>query len=207
MAATRPRSPPLLLIKTAVHLACLAPLAWLAWRACNDDLGANPIEALVRTQGDWALRMLLVALAVTPLRQLTGWSVLARLRRLLGLYAFAYVMLHVMAYVVLDQTLDWPIILKEIIKRKFIVVGMAGFLILLSLAITSPKAIVRRMGGARWQSLHRLVYLAGILGVVHYYMMVKADTRPPLLHGAVLAVLLGWRGIMVWKRHSRRVGA
>ncbi len=178
----------------ALALACCAvPLLWLAAQAVSDGLGANPIEALIRTLGDWSLRMLLVALAVTPLRQATGWGWVGRLRRLLGLMAFAYVGLHVLAYAGLDQVFDWPAIGREIVKRRYIAVGMAALLILSALAATSADGMVRRLGGRRWRNLHRLVYLAAPLGVLHHLMMVKADIRPALLHAAVLAVLLGWR--------------
>ena len=149
---------------------------------------------------------LVFALAVTPLRQLTGWNTLARFRRLLGLWAFAYVCMHLLGYVVLDHFFNWAVIWSDIVKRTFITVGMFAFLLLLALAITSTKGWIRRLG-KRWQSLHRVVYIAGIAGVVHFYMMVKADTREPLIYGAILAVLLGWRLVAgLRRRGGRQVG-
>lgn len=181
------------LFKPAVFLLCLLPLASLAWRGASGGLGANPVEALVRGLGDWALWMLLAALAVTPLRQVTGWGWIARQRRLVGLFAFAYALLHLLAYAGVDQFFDWRLIAAEIVKRRFILVGMATLLILSALAATSTDEAVRRLGGRRWRKLHRLVYAAGALAVLHHFMMVKADTRPPLIEGGILACLLGWR--------------
>lgn len=174
-----------------------APLAWLAVLAVNGGLGANPIEFITRYLGDWALRALLVALAATPLRVLFGWTWPVRLRRMLGLWAFAYVCLHLTNYIAVDQFFDFMAIGKDIVKRAYITVGMAAVLILAALAATSPKGMVKRLGAQNWQRLHKLVYLAGILGCVHYYMMVKADTLPPIVHAGVLAMLLGVR---LWGR-------
>lgn len=178
--------------KRGLFVLCLVPLAVLAARALLDDLGANPIEAINRTLGDWALRFLLVSLAVTPLRRL-GWAGIARMRRLLGLYAFAYAMLHVTSYVVLDNFFDWAGIFADIVKRQYITVGMIALVLLVPLAVTSTDAMIRRLGGRRWRRLHRLVYLAAILAVLHFVLMVKADLREPILYGVILAVLLGWR--------------
>lgn len=189
MAAAIRRDP----LKPVVFAVCLAPLAWLAWKAGFGYLGVNPIETVNRFLGDWALRFLLIALAVTPLRKVTGWSRLGRLRRMLGLFAFAYVCLHVSSYVGLDQFFDWPAIWKDVLKRKFITVGMVGFVLLVPLAVTSTDAMLRRLGGRRWRLLHRLVYGVGVLGVFHYFMMVKKDVTQPTLYAAVLAVLLGYR--------------
>jgi sulfoxide reductase heme-binding subunit YedZ len=191
-------------LKACVFVACLLPLAWLAWRALSDDLGANPIEAVTRFLGDWSLRMLLAALAVTPLRRAFGWNQLARLRRMLGLFAFAYVALHVMAYAALDQFFDWPSIWADIVKRRYILVGAATFLILAALAATSTDGMVRRLGPRRWRMLHRLVYVAAPLAVLHYFMMVKVDVEAPLVYGGVAAGLLaararGWTWIP-WRR-------
>lgn len=193
-------------LKPAVHTACLLPAVLLAWGSVNDSLGANPIEAINRDLGDWALRFLLIALAVTPLRQLTRWNGFARLRRMLGLWAFAYVCLHLSSYIVLDHFFNWPVIWSDIVKRTFITVGMFAVLLLLPLAVTSTKGWIRRLG-KRWQKLHRVVYVAGIAGVVHFYMMVKADTREPLIYGAILIVLLGWRAVGAWRRRSRQARA
>lgn len=180
-------------VKRAVFVICLTPLAWLAWRAFNDDLGANPIEAITRTIGDWGLRFLIAALVMTPLRRLFGWSFLASYRRMIGLYAFAYVTLHLTSYIVLDHFFDWGEIGRDILKRPYITVGMAAFVILLPLAVTSTKAMVKRLGGRNWQMLHRAAYAAGVLGVVHYFLLVKADIRSPTIYAAILALALGYR--------------
>ena len=186
--------------KPVVFALCLAPLLWLAWRAVSGDLGANPIEALIRYIGDWALRFLLIALAVTPVRTWTGWSGLARLRRMLGLFAFAYVVLHFSAYVGLDQFFDWQSIGREIVKRRYITLGMVAVVLLVPLAVTSTDAWLRRLGGRRWRVLHRVVYVIAPLGVAHHWLMVKKDLREPMIHAAVLAVLLGWRALAAWRK-------
>ena len=195
--------------KPVVFLLCLLPLIWLAGRAATDGLGANPIEALIRFLGDWALRFLLIALAVTPLRQILGWPGLARFRRMLGLFAFFYVVVHLSAYVGVDQFFDWPAIGRDIVKRLYITVGMAAVLLLLPLAITSTDGMVRRLGGRRWRGLHRLVYIIAPLGVAHHWMMVKKDLTEPMIHAAILALLLGWRMLAARKavRHNARTAA
>lgn len=178
-----------------VFVAMAAPLLALVGFAFTDGLGANPIEFINRYLGDWALRALLVALAATPLKILFGWTWPVRLRRMLGLWAFAYVTLHIANYVAIDQFFDWQAIGKDIVKRTYITVGMATFIILIALAVTSPKRMVKKMGAQNWQRLHKLVYAAGVLGCVHYYMMVKADLRGPLIHIGILAFLLSLRVI------------
>ncbi len=193
----------LALIKLALFLACLAPAAWLGYRFIMDDLGSNPIEALIRGLGDWALRFLLLTLTVTPLRRLTGQHWLMRLRRMLGLTVFFYALLHLLGYVVLDQFFAWTEIGKDIAKRPFITLGMLTFLLLLPLAATSSHAMIRRLGGKRWQALHSLVYAIAILAVVHYWWMVKLDITQPALHALILAVLLGLR-LLWYRRTSRR---
>ncbi|TAN74092.1 MAG: sulfoxide reductase heme-binding subunit YedZ [Magnetospirillum sp.] len=195
--------------KPVVFALCLLPLVWLAGRAVTDGLGANPIEALVRFLGDWALRFLLIALAVTPLRQILGWPGLARFRRMLGLFAFFYVAVHLTAYVGVDQFFDWSAIGRDIVKRRYITIGMAAVLLLLPLAITSTDAMIRRLGGRRWRKLHRLVYVIVPLGVVHHWMMVKKDLTEPMIHAAILAALLGWRVLAVRRaaRHNARTTA
>ncbi len=186
-------------LKPLVFAAALLPLAWLVGKALSGGLGltgglgANPIEATTRFLGDWALNMLLVTLAVSPLRRLTGWSAVARLRRMLGLFAFFYASLHVMSYVGLDQFFAWREIWADVVKRRYITAGMVAFVILAALAATSPKAAVRALGGRTWQRLHRLVYGAGILVIVHYFWMIKADPTRPALYAVVLAVLLAER--------------
>jgi sulfoxide reductase heme-binding subunit YedZ len=180
-------------LRVALFLACLLPLAALAVGLWQDTLGANPIEYLIRSLGDWALRLLLATLAITPLRRFTGWHWLLKLRRMLGLYAFFYAVLHVTGYVWVDQFFDWVAIARDILKRPFITVGMLTLLLMLPLAITSSQAMMRRLGGKRWQGLHRLVYVVGICAVIHFWWMVKLDLTQPALHGVLLALLLGAR--------------
>jgi sulfoxide reductase heme-binding subunit YedZ len=193
-------------LKPLVFVICLLPLAWLGGRLVLDQLGANPIEALVRGLGDWALRFLLIALAVTPLRKITGWNWLGRLRRMLGLFAFFYVVMHFASFIGLDQFFDWPAIGREILKRRYITIGMAAVLLLIPLALTSTDAMVRRLGGARWRKLHRLVYVIAPLGVTHHWMMVKKDLTEPMIHAAILVLLLGWRVVAARRaaRHNAR---
>ena len=186
--------------KPFVFAVCLAPLAWLVWRAATGGLGANPIEASNRFLGDWALRFLMITLAITPARVVFGAPPLIRFRRMLGLFAFAYVCLHLTSYVVLDQFFNWGEIWKDIVKRNFITVGMTGFVLLIPLAATSTNAMVRRLGGRRWRNLHRLVYVVAVAAVVHFYMMVKADVREPLVYAAIVAVLLGFRIVVAARR-------
>ncbi len=191
------------LLQAAVILAAATPLLALGLRAATAGLGANPIEEVTHVTGAWSLRLLLATLAVTPLRRLSGWSALAPLRRTLGLAAFGYVCLHLLTYVVLDQFFDGRAIVEDVLERRYITAGFAGFLCLLPLAITSTRSWKRRLG-ARWVKLHRLVYVAAGLGVVHYLWLVKSDLREPLLYAGVLALLLGSRW---WLRaqatHSR----
>jgi len=182
-------------LKRGLFLLCLLPLALLVWRGVAGGLGANPVEALTRGLGDWALRFLLLTLALSPLADLTHRSEPRRLRRLFGLFAFFYLCLHLASYTVLDQFFDWRAIGADIVKRPYITVGMAAFLLLVPLAATSTDAMIRRLGGRRWKRLHRLVYPAAVAGVVHYFMLVKADVREPLIYGGILALLLGWRRI------------
>lgn len=189
-------------IKPSVFLASLLPLAWLAWGWSTDGLGANPIEATTRFLGDWALRFLLIVLAVTPVCMLTAWNWLARFRRMLGLFAFAYAVLHLLSYIGLDQFFAWATIWAEIVKRTYITIGMLAVLCLIPLALTSTKGMVRRLGGKRWQKLHRLAYVAGVAGVIHFYMMVKADVREPLIYGAILTALFS---IRLWNGRTRQV--
>jgi sulfoxide reductase heme-binding subunit YedZ len=180
-------------LKAVLFVACLLPLLWLGWLALHHGLGANPIEYITRSTGWWVLSYLLLTLLVTPLRRLSGWNWLLRLRRMLGLYAFFYACLHFSIYIWLDQFFDWQGIVKDIGKRPFVTVGFAAFLCLIPLAATSTNAMVRRLGSKRWQALHRLIYAIAILGVVHFWWLVKKDIREPLIFGAVLAVLLGAR--------------
>ena len=167
-------------------------------------MASGPTRSKLQTGflGDWALRLLLIALVVTPLRILTKWNRVVRFRRMLGLFAFAYVVLHLTSYVVLDQFFDWSAIWKDIIKRWYITVGMTGVVLLIPLAVTSTKGWIKRIGGEAWQKLHKLVYPAAILGVFHFYMMLKADFREPLVYAVILTVLFGIR-IYDSNRHRR----
>ncbi|MDG4583581.1 MAG: protein-methionine-sulfoxide reductase heme-binding subunit MsrQ [Candidatus Competibacter sp.] len=189
--------------KFLLFCASLLPLAWLCWLVWQDRLGANPVETLSHRTGDWSLRFLLLTLAVTPLRRLTGWNGLQKFRRMLGLFAFFYVCLHFGVYLVFDQFFDLSAIFEDIAKRPYITVGFAGFLLLIPLAATSTNGMIKRLG-RNWQRLHRLVYLIGVLGVAHYWWLVKADLSEPLLYGGVLAALLGYR-LWWWRSHSATV--
>jgi len=183
--------------KIVVFLACLAPLALLGRDAYNGHLGANPIEKITHSTGDWTLIFLLMTLAVTPVRKLTKQLWLVRFRRMLGLFAFFYGSLHLTTYVWLDKFFDVHEMLADIAKRKFITAGMTAFFLMLPLAVTSTKGWIRRMGGRNWNLLHRLIYLSAIAGVVHYIWLVKADLRKPLQYALVLALLLGYR-VVAW---------
>jgi len=183
--------------KPFVFLTCLLPLARLGWKAYMGLLGANPIEVITHSTGDWTLIFLLITLAVTPLRKLTGQPWLIRYRRMFGLFAFFYVTLHFLTYIWLDKFFNVHDMLADIAKRKFITVGFTGFVLLIPLALTSTSGWIRRLGGKRWQALHRLIYAAAICGVIHYLWLVKADIRKPLQYGTVLAVLLGYR-VVSW---------
>jgi sulfoxide reductase heme-binding subunit YedZ len=184
-------------IKAAAFVLCLVPLALLTRRGLNHGLGANPIEYITHSTGWWTLTFLLITLSVTPLRRLSGWNWLLRLRRMLGLYAFFYACLHFTTYIWLDQFFDLMSIGKDVVKRPFITVGFAAFVLLIPLAATSTNAMVKRLGAKRWQLLHRLVYAIAIFGVVHFWWLVKKDIREPLAFGALLAVLLAAR--VLWR--------
>lgn len=188
--------------KPFVFATALIPLALLAHRVFQQDLGTNPIETLNRYTGDWTLRFLLIALAVTPLRQLTGRHYLIRFRRMLGLFAFCYACLHFLSWIWIDKLFDADEIVKDVLKRPFITVGFTSFVLLIPLALTSTQAMVRRLGGRRWRALHRLVYAIGIGGVVHFLWLVKSDIREPLMYAAILALLLGYRFYVYLRRRS-----
>ena len=192
--------------KVFAHLAALAPLAILAWQMWDvavrgsDALGADPVAEIEHRLGLWALRFLVLALAVTPLRQLTGWAVLVRFRRMLGLYAFAYATLHLAAYVGLDLRGYWTQLFEDIAKRPYLTVGFLAWLLLVPLAVTSTTGWIRRLG-RNWARLHTLVYAIGVLAVLHFWWLVKSDIREPALYAGLVAVLLGWR---IWKRWQPR---
>jgi sulfoxide reductase heme-binding subunit YedZ len=179
--------------KVAVFLACVQPVVALGWRAWRQDLGANPLELITHATGDWTLRFLLLTLAVTPLRELAGVPQLIRFRRMLGLFAFFYGCLHLLTYIWFDKFFDVHEMLGDIAKRPFITVGFGGLLLMLPLAITSTAGWIRRLGGSRWQLLHRLIYFSGLAGIIHYYWLVKSDIRLPAAYGALLLSLLGYR--------------
>jgi len=179
--------------KVAVFVLCLAPLAWLLWGFFHDELGANPVEYITHSTGDWTMRFLLLTLTITPLRKVSNQQYLIRFRRMLGLYAFFYGCLHFTTYLWLDQSLDLASMSKDIVKRPFITAGFAAFITLVPLAVTSTKKMIARLGGKRWQMLHRLIYFSAAAGVVHYWWLVKSDIRKPLMYGTILAVLLTLR--------------
>ena len=196
-------------IKVAVFIACLAPLVVLLWKffgatprdmsTWGAGLGANPIEKITHATGDWTIRFLLITLSITPLRKLLNVPVLIKFRRMFGLFAFFYACLHFTTYIWLDKFFNLHEMLADVAKRKFITVGFTAFVLLIPLALTSTAGSIRRLGGKRWQALHRLIYVSAIAGVIHYLWLVKADIRKPLVYGAILAVLLSYR-IVVWIR-------
>lgn len=194
-------------IRLALFLFCLLPLARLVAGAAQDELGANPIEFITRSLGTWTLNFLLITLAVTPLRHLTGMHWLLRLRRMLGLYAFFYAALHLATYLWLDQFFDWAAIAKDIVKRPFITAGFTAFVLLVPLAATSNNAMVRKLGGRRWTQLHRTVYAIAIIGVIHYWWLVKKDVTQPLLYAVLLGLLLGFRAFRLARERQRQLAA
>jgi len=179
--------------KPVVFLLCLLPLAALGSRALHGELTANPIEFITHATGDWTLRFLVITLCITPFRKILHLPELIRFRRLLGLFAFFYACLHFTTYIWLDKFFDLSEMWKDIAKRKYITVGFTAFLLLIPLAVTSTAASIRRLGGKRWQRLHRLVYFSAALGVIHYYWLVKSAVIRPLTYGAIVAALLLWR--------------
>jgi len=189
--------------KPALFLLCLLPLFVLTGRGlgvAGSSLGANPIEAILHFLGKWGLNFLVLTLAISPLRSLSGKNWLITFRRMLGLYAFFYICLHFLTWLVIDQGFYLPGILKDIAKRPFITIGFTALLLLIPLAVTSTTGMVRRLG-PRWQQLHRLVYVIVLLGAWHYYWQVKRDVREPLIYIGIIALLLGWR---VWKARLRK---
>lgn len=189
--------------KPIIFVASLVPFALLVWDGVANNLGANPVEAIRLYTGDWTLRFLLITLAVTPLRRITGWNAMLRLRRMLGLFAFFYACLHFVSYIWLDQFFALDAIIEDVLDRPYITVGVASFLLLIPLAVTSTNGMVRRLGAKRWQRLHRLVYIIGIGGVIHFLWLVKSDISQPVIYGAVLALLLGYRVIWALRASAR----
>ena len=197
-------------LKPAVFIFALVPLALLGWGLWQDTLGANPIEVVTRSLGEWALRFLLLTLLMSPLRRL-GWPQALRLRRMLGLFAFFYATLHLSSYVVLDQFFDWEEIWLDILERPFITVGMLAFLMLLALAVTSPKAIMRKLG-RYWQKLHWLIYPLSVLAILHFWWLAdsKVQTDRPLIYTLLLGLLLAervWRSIQRKTSPSKKSGS
>lgn len=188
--------------KVVVFAACLVPLALLILRVLPGDL-ADPIAYITHRTGDWTLRFLVITLAITPLRKLLHVPQLIRFRRMMGLFAFFYVCLHFTTWIWLDHHFAWSEMWKDVLKRPFITVGFTGFVLLIPLAITSTAGWIRRLGGRRWQNLHRLVYVTAVAGVIHYYWLVKSDHRMPLLYAFLVGILLAWR-LGTWLIGRRR---
>ena len=191
-----------LAIKPMLLMLCLFPLVFLIIGAINDTLGANPVETMTREMGEWTLRFLLITLLVTPARKILGWLWLIKLRRMLGLFAFFYAVLHLLTYIWFDQFFDLNEIIKDIIKRPFITVGFTAFVLLLPLAITSNKIMIRRLK-KNWLMLHKLIYVIAVLGVWHYIWLVKADYLQPVIYGVILLVLLSYRACPQRKKASQ----
>jgi len=189
------------LLKVAAFFAALIPLARLGWKAYQGNLGANPIEVITHSTGDWTLIFLLLTLSITPLRRITGWQSWIRFRRMLGLYAFFYALLHLTTWLWLDKFFDVHEMLADVLKRRFIMAGMTALLLMTPLALTSTKGWIRRLG-RRWQKLHRLIYFSAIAGVVHYWWLVKADVSKPELYAFLLALLLGIRVVISLRKRS-----
>lgn len=183
----------------------LLPLASLVWRTFTVQLGANPEQTLIWTTGLWALRFLLLTLAITPLRKLTGWAELARLRRMLGLFAFTYALLHFTCYVWLVNDFSVSSVLRDVIKHPFVLAGMTALTLMLPLAVTSTNAVIKRLGAARWQMLHRLVYAVAVIAVFHYWWgkLAKNNTDDPKIYAVILGVLLGYRVLKAWQTRRR----
>ncbi len=194
--------PRLRLTKLALFAAALIPLGRLGWKALHDGLGANPVEVITHSTGDWTLIFILATLSITPLRQLTRQYWLVGVRRMAGLFAFFYGSLHFLTYIWLDKFFDFHEMFKDIVKRPFITVGFSAFVLMIPLALTSTAGSIRRLGGKNWQRLHRLIYLTAFLGVIHYFWLVKADKRKPLEYGVVLSILLLYR-VGAWVRQRR----
>ena len=203
-------------VKVLVWILCLIPAGWLGWRGWNQDLSANPIEFITRYTGDWTLRFLVITLAITPLRKLLGLPDLIKFRRLIGLFAFFYGCLHFTTYLWLDKLLDLQtqytfgqalvhlpqVIVADVAKRPFVTAGFTAFVLLVPLALTSTTGWIRRLGGKRWQLLHRLVYFSAIAGVVHYYWLVKSAVQRPIFYGCLVMLALLIRA-WYWTRGKR----
>jgi len=197
--------------KVLIFALSLAPVMFIGWRAYRGDLTANPVEFFQHQTGDWTLRFLIFTLCITPFRKVLDLPELIRFRRMLGLFAFFYACLHFLTYLGPDQSFSVAAMLKDVVKRPFITVGFAAFVLLIPLAITSTAGWIRRLGGKRWQALHRSIYVCTVLGVIHYYWLVKSDIRKPLFYGLLVVILLAWR-LLNWRYRrnapvSARTGA
>ena len=191
-------------LKPIVFLAGLGPFLWLVYNAFWGDLGVNPVETITNETGIWTLRLLAVTIAITPIRWLTKWNPIINLRRMIGLFAFFYGTIHFLIYFILDRSLMFDGLWDDIVKRPYITVGFTAFVLMIPLAITSTKGWIRRLGGQRWNLLHKLVYVSASLGVLHYWWKVKLDVTNPMIYGIIVAILLGWR---VVKAVSKRQAA
>jgi sulfoxide reductase heme-binding subunit YedZ len=189
--------------KVVVFLACLMPAGLLIRGAITGDLSSNPTQFLEHATGDWTLRFLAITLAITPLRKILGQPQLIRFRRMLGLFAFFYAFCHFCIYIGLDQVLDFHGVWADVLKRKYITVGFTGFVLMIPLAVTSTAGMIRRMGGKRWQMLHRLIYVSAVAGVIHYFWLVKSDIHLPLEYAGVIGILLAWR-VYTWYANPKR---
>jgi methionine sulfoxide reductase heme-binding subunit len=204
-------------LKIVVFVSCLGPFAWLLWKffgatprdmtTWGAGLGANPIEKITHVTGDWTLWFLLITLTITPARKLLHLPALIKFRRMLGLFAFFYGCLHLLTYVWLDKFFNLHEMVADVLKRRFITAGLTGFILMLPLALTSTTASIRRLGGKRWQMLHRLIYFSAAAGVIHYIWLVKKDIREPVKDAIVLGLLLSYRivvwGLSLWKKRPR----
>jgi sulfoxide reductase heme-binding subunit YedZ len=189
-------------LKALVLGICLLPLMWLSYALLTDQLGANPIEAITRETGVWALRFIIVTLLISPLRKLTGRNEFIRFRRMLGLFAFFYASVHMLLYLGLDQFFDVQEIWLDIVKRPFITIGFISFILLIPLTITSTDKMIKRLGGRRWKKLHYLIYLIVVLSCLHFYMLVKQDKTEPLIYLLIVLLLLGFRVLGQRRRHQ-----
>jgi methionine sulfoxide reductase heme-binding subunit len=191
--------------KVVLFFTCLVPFASLLWRALHAGLGANPVEFVQHATGDWTLRFLLFTLTISPLRKLLNLPDLIRFRRMLGLFAFFYVCLHFLTYIGPDQSFSLAGMWKDVQKRRYITVGFTAFVLLIPLALTSTAGWIRRLGGRRWQMLHRAIYVSAVCGVIHYYWLVKSDVRKPLFYAAIVVILLAWRLADWFLRRKRQL--
>jgi methionine sulfoxide reductase heme-binding subunit len=189
-------------IKPVVFIACLLPFSWLVYSAFWGDLGANPVETITNETGIWTLRLIVATIAITPLRWATKWNPIINFRRMIGLFAFFYATIHFMIYFILDRSLMFDGLWEDIVKRPYITVGFTGFVLMIPLAMTSTKGWIRRLGGQRWNTLHKAVYITAVAAVIHYWWKVKLDVTDPMIYAAIVAVLLGARAVRWFSRRQ-----